>query len=111
MGMNRRSNTDSVDGRPYLTLQEFSELNHIPMATLRRWAAKGILPHRQPAGKNGRIFVTPDALERCREGQDAQPRPKVEDASSMDTGRETDPPRLPGRQSAWMKTMDQLQQA
>jgi hypothetical protein len=48
-----------------LTAKELSERSRLSISTIHRLKLGGRIPFIQPAGKGGRVFFPPDAIERC----------------------------------------------
>jgi hypothetical protein len=48
-----------------LTAKELGERSRLSISTIRRLKSARRIPFIQPAGKRGRVFFSPDAIERC----------------------------------------------
>ncbi len=60
----RTTEAGDLQGRQYLSPQEFSARSGLSLATVHRYLRRGRLPFLQPAGPRGRILIPADALER-----------------------------------------------
>ncbi len=82
-----------------LTIHELSAATGVPVATIRRYKRRGLIPFFQPGGPGCRVWFPPDALDGRPETAPAAVKAPAERA----------PSRLPGPGPRWKQNHQRCQ--